>query len=202
LLDNYLAWLILYALLIGALIGYRHRLGAWLTGQILHRPTLSQKRRRRAAPCSFPTKHPDCLLCQKDLHLNLPPEPPAMSPAKRGAKPTVDTRFHFCPNTDCPYYGWLDKANIIANGFPNASTTRQFKCKACHRFFSETQGTPFYRLQTPTETIALALKVLAEGLDLQATARVFAGKGLHHPPLAGACLPTHGYGVRLPDTRP
>ena len=96
-----------------------------------------------------------------------------MSPAKRGAKPTVDTRFHFCPNTDCPYYSWLDKANIIANGFPNASTTRQFKCKACHRFFSETQGTPFYRLQTPTETIALALKVLAEGLDLQATARVF-----------------------------
>lgn len=32
---------------------------------------------------------------------------------------------------------------------------------------------PFYRLKTPPETILLTLKVLAEGLDIQATARVF-----------------------------
>ena len=110
---------------------------------------------------------------QTDQPPNLPPEPPAMPPAKRGPKPTVDTRFHFCANINCRYYGWLDKANITANGFPNAGTTRQLKCRTCHCFFSETKGTLFYRLKTSPQTILLALKVLAEGLDIQATARVF-----------------------------
>ena len=168
-LDNYLLWLVPYALLIGFLIVYRSRLRAWLT----QHPTLSQKRRRRSVRCPFPTKRPDCLLCQAEQHTSLPPEPPVMSPAKRGPKPTVDTRFHFCTNTDCSYYGWMDKENITANGFPNSGSTRQLKCRACHCFFSETKGTLFYRLKTSPQTILLALKVLAEGLDLQATARVF-----------------------------
>jgi IS1 family transposase len=37
----------------------------------------------------------------------------------------------------------------------------------------ETEGTIFYRSSTPPETIWHALAVLAEGLDIQATARVF-----------------------------
>ena len=96
-----------------------------------------------------------------------------MAPTKRGPKPTVNTRFHFCPKVDCCYYGWLNKGNIITNGFPNSGSSRQLKCRAYHCFFSETKGTLFYRLKTPPERILLTLKVLAEGLDLQATARVF-----------------------------
>ena len=171
--DNYLLRLVLYALLIWPLIVYRHRLGTWLTEQALRHRTLSQKRRYRSVGCPFPTKRPDYPLCQAEKHPSLPPEPPVMSPSKRGPKPTVDTRSHFCPNTDCRYYGWLDKANITANGFPNSGSTRQLKCRACRRFFSETEATPFYRLKTPPETILLTLKVLAAGLDPQATARVF-----------------------------
>jgi IS1 family transposase len=37
----------------------------------------------------------------------------------------------------------------------------------------ETKGTTFYRSHTPPDTIWQALKALAEGLDIQATARVF-----------------------------
>ena len=172
-LDNYLLWLVLCALLIGFLIVYRLRLRTWLSELALRHPTLSQKRRRRSLRCPFPTKRPDCPLCQGDEHTSLPPEPPVMPPAKRGPKPTVNTRFHFCPKVDCCYYGWLNKGNIITNGFPNSGSSRQLKCRAYHCFFSETKGTLFYRLKTPPERILLTLKVLAEGLDLQATARVF-----------------------------
>ena len=100
-LDYYLFWLVLYALLILFLIVYRHRVRTWLAEQALRHPTLAQKRRRRSVRCPFPTKRPNYPLCQAEEHPSLPPEPPVMLPAKRGPKPTIDTRFHFCPNTDC-----------------------------------------------------------------------------------------------------
>ena len=37
----------------------------------------------------------------------------------------------------------------------------------------ETLGTPFYGIKTAPDTIIYALKALAEGLGIQATARVF-----------------------------
>jgi IS1 family transposase len=53
------------------------------------------------------------------------------------------------------------------------SCSAQLQCIVCGKYFMETTGTIFYGSHTPTDTIWKAMKALAEGLDIQATARVF-----------------------------
>jgi transposase-like protein len=48
-----------------------------------------------------------------------------------------------------------------------------YPCQWCKTLFSETQGTVFFGLKTPQETIYRALKALAEGVGIRATARIF-----------------------------
>jgi len=48
-----------------------------------------------------------------------------------------------------------------------------YQCQWCQTRFSETQGTVFFDLKTPHETVYRALKALAEGVGLRATARIF-----------------------------
>ena len=48
-----------------------------------------------------------------------------------------------------------------------------FECQWCHTKFSETRGTVFFGLKTPSETIYHALGCLAESMGIRATARVF-----------------------------
>jgi len=44
---------------------------------------------------------------------------------KRGAKPKFTDIS--CPNQDCKFYGILGKGNIIGNGTPIKSRTREFE---------------------------------------------------------------------------
>jgi IS1 family transposase len=48
-----------------------------------------------------------------------------------------------------------------------------YQCQWCKTRFSETQGTVFFGLKTPQETVYRALKALAEGVGIRATARIF-----------------------------
>jgi transposase-like protein len=54
-----------------------------------------------------------------------------------------------------------------------AERIQTFRCQACRTTFSARRDTPFYRLKTPSQQIALVLSALAEGLDSSAAERVF-----------------------------
>ena len=47
------------------------------------------------------------------------------------------------------------------------------RCKWCGQRFSETNGTVFYGLKMPQETVYPALHCLCENMGIRATARVF-----------------------------
>ncbi len=100
------------------------------------------------------------------------PEKPPVIKHHLGRHRCVDTNNHYCPNPDCTYYGWLGLGNIVSNGHPNRGIWRQLECTVCGTYFMETKGTIFYRNHTAPETIWQAMKALAEGLDIQATAWV------------------------------
>ncbi len=91
-----------------------------------------------------PTKAPSCMGCEEEAGAAETPKRPTKMKESRGRPRQIDTTNHYCPNEGCEYYGWLNLANIIANGRPNRGKARQLKCKACNRCFMETQGTIFY----------------------------------------------------------
>ena len=141
---------------------------------ILRRPRTTKKRRHRA---SGPTEPPPCPACQaeRETQAQAPtaPDPPPRIEQKRGRPREVDTSSHFCPRRECRYYGWSGLGNIRANGHPGGGRWRQLECTVCGKCFMETINSIFYGKRVPAETIWQALKALAEGLNIRATARVF-----------------------------
>jgi len=85
----------------------------------------------------------------------------------------VDTSWHFCPDPDCAYGGWLGLGNISANGHPSGGPWRQFHCIACDGYFLETHGTLFHGKRVAPEKLVWAVGALVEGLGIRAVARVF-----------------------------
>ena len=77
----------------------------------------------------------------------------------------------------CRGYGILgphpDHWIVGAGTYLTKANGRQqmFQCQWCETRFSETQGTVFFG--TPQETVYRALKALAEGVSIRATARIF-----------------------------
>jgi IS1 family transposase len=63
--------------------------------------------------------------------------------------------------------------NIVANGHPNGGRFRQLYCTVCGTYFAESTGTIFYRSPLAPEVLSRIVKALAEGVNLQATARIF-----------------------------
>jgi IS1 family transposase/transposase-like protein len=122
-----------------------------------------------------PTKAPYCPACEaneaetRSEHR----DPPPRIKQQQGRPREVDTSNHYCPDENCCYYGWVDRGNIRANGHPNSGRWRQLECTVCSGFFMETTGTIFFGKPTLPKTIWRALKALAEGLGIRATARVF-----------------------------
>ncbi|MFQ5859351.1 MAG: hypothetical protein ACE5LU_27435 [Anaerolineae bacterium] len=97
----------------------------------------------------------------------------------RGRPPTIPTKHVFCPVEGCRGYHklgpdpdhWIVGAGTYAT---KANGRRQlYKCEWCQTRFSETQGTVFYGLKAPEETVYRALKALAEGVSIRSTARIF-----------------------------
>jgi IS1 family transposase len=83
-----------------------------------------------------------------------------------------------CPNEPCSSYGILGPHpahDIVGRGTyttVHGEKRQLYLCRVCGKSFSETAGTPFYGLKTPTKTVCIALNELAEGLGVRAVARI------------------------------
>ena len=81
----------------------------------------------------------------------------------------MDPTTTFCPNWACPARGQTDRGNIRIH----SRKDQRFLCTECHKTFSATKGTVFYRLRTAAETVALVVTLLAHGGPVQAIVAAF-----------------------------
>src|SRR5499433_977317 len=81
----------------------------------------------------------------------------------------MDPTTTFCPNRDCHARGQTGQGNIGIH----ARKEQRFICHACHKTFSATIGTVFYRLRTSAETVVLVVTLLAHGCPVQAIVAAF-----------------------------
>ncbi len=82
----------------------------------------------------------------------------------------MDPQTVFCPNSDCPARGQIGKGNI---GIHTRKEAR-YICHQCHKTFSATKGTPFYRLHHSDERVTLVVTLLAYGCPPHAIVAAFA----------------------------
>ena len=74
-----------------------------------------------------------------------------------------------CPNLACPARGQAGQGNIGIH----SRKDKRFVCTECHKTFSATKGTAFYRLRTAAETVTLVMVLLAHGCPPQAIVAAF-----------------------------
>jgi transposase-like protein/IS1 family transposase len=103
----------------------------------------------------------------------------------------MDPTVTFCPNLACPARGQAGKGNIRIH----SRKDKRFLCTECHKTYSATHGTVFYRLRTSAETVSLVLTLLAHGCPLQAIVIAF---GFDERTVAdwGARAGVHGQAVQ------
>jgi transposase-like protein/IS1 family transposase len=81
----------------------------------------------------------------------------------------MDPTTVFCPNKNCPARGQTGQGNI---GIHSRKEQRCI-CHVCHKTFSATTGTAFYRLRTSAETVVIVVTLLAHGCPVQAIVAAF-----------------------------
>jgi transposase-like protein len=81
----------------------------------------------------------------------------------------MDPQTIFCPNWDCPARGQVGRGNIGIH----SRKERRYICHQCHKTFTETKGTPLYRLRSDRHLITLVLTLLAHGCPLPAIVVAF-----------------------------
>ena len=81
----------------------------------------------------------------------------------------MDPTTTFCPNLACPARGQTGQGNIGIHSCKD----KRFLCTECHKTFSATKGTAFYRLRTSAETVSLVMTLMAHGCPLQAIVVAF-----------------------------
>jgi len=81
----------------------------------------------------------------------------------------MDPATVFCPNRACPARGQVGQGNIGIH----SRKDKRFVCTQCHRTFTATKGTAFYRLRTPADTVTRMLTLLAHGCPPQAIVAAF-----------------------------
>jgi transposase-like protein/IS1 family transposase len=81
----------------------------------------------------------------------------------------MDPTTTFCPNRNCPARGQTGQGNIGIH----SQKEQRFICHQCHKTFSATQGTVFYRRRTAAETVSLVVTLLAHGCPVQAIVAAF-----------------------------
>lgn len=81
----------------------------------------------------------------------------------------MDPTTVFCPNRRCPARGQTGMGNIAIH----SQKEQRFICHECHKTFSATTGTVFYRLRTAAETVSLVVTWLAHGCPVQAIVAAF-----------------------------
>ncbi len=81
----------------------------------------------------------------------------------------MDPQTIFCPNLACPARGQVGRGNIGIH----SRKERRYICHQCHHTFTETKGTPLYRLRSDRQIITLVLTLLAHGCPLPAIVVAF-----------------------------
>jgi transposase-like protein len=81
----------------------------------------------------------------------------------------MDPTTTFCPNRACPARGQRGQGNIGIH----SRQAKRFICKQCHKTFTATKGTVFYRLRTSAEQVVIVMTWLAHGCPLQAIVAAF-----------------------------
>ena len=81
----------------------------------------------------------------------------------------MDPATTFCSNLACPARGQTGQGNIGIHSCKD----KRFMCTECHKTFSATKGTAFYRLRTSAETVSLVVTLMAHGCPLQAIVVAF-----------------------------
>jgi IS1 family transposase/transposase-like protein len=77
----------------------------------------------------------------------------------------------YCPNPVCPFYGVrFRESRLVKNGTTRGQ--RQALCRACRSSIALTYGTPYFDLEHDPALFELAIRALAEGNSLRATARI------------------------------
>src|SRR6266568_754874 len=85
-------------------------------------------------------------------------------PQRYSEDTSMDPTTTFCPNMACPTRGQTGQGNIGIHSCKD----KRFICTECHKTFSATKGTAFYRLRTSAETVSLVVTLMAHGCPLQA----------------------------------
>lgn len=141
-----------------------------------YRVELSGKRRRRRA------RRQTSLETVSDVAASACQNAPTVKtwPRKKsgyGRPATVPTNHVCCIQVGCKGYGRLgphpDHWIVGAGTYPTKNNGRLqiYQCQWCKTPFSETQGTMFFGLKTPWETVCLALVLLAEGTSIRTISR-------------------------------
>ena len=99
----------------------------------------------------------------------------------------MDPATTFCPNLACAARGQTGQGNIGIH----SRKEKRFLCTECHKTFTATQGTAFYRLRTSAETVTLVVTLLAHGCPLQAIVIAF---GFDERTVASWCARAGGQG--------
>src|SRR5262245_459086 len=81
----------------------------------------------------------------------------------------MDPTMVCCPKRACPARGQTGHGNIGIH----SRQDKRFVCTECHKTFSATTGTAFYRLRTAAETVTLVVTLLAHGCPPQAIVAAF-----------------------------
>jgi hypothetical protein len=81
----------------------------------------------------------------------------------------MDPTTAFCPNRHCHARGQIGQGNIGIH----SQKEQRFICHECHKTFSATTGTVFYRLHTSAETVVIVVTLLAHGCPAQAIVAAF-----------------------------
>jgi transposase-like protein len=81
----------------------------------------------------------------------------------------MDPTTIFCPTLACPARGQGGQGHIGIH----SRQEQRFVCKQCHKTFTATKGTGFYRLRTSAELVVTVVTLLAHGCPLQAIGAAF-----------------------------
>jgi transposase-like protein len=81
----------------------------------------------------------------------------------------MNPHSQFCHNPDCPARGQTGKGNITIH----SNKKKRYRCSTCKGTFTETYGTPFYRLHTTMDVVTLVLTLLVHGCPRQAIVAAF-----------------------------
>src|SRR5262247_2189644 len=90
-------------------------------------------------------------------------------PQRDSEDTSMDPTTTFCPNLACPARGQTGQGNIGIH----SRKDKRFLCTECHKTFSATKGTAFYRLRIAAETVTLVVTLLAHGCPPQAIVVAF-----------------------------